>query len=57
MSETGSEAGTTLVAWLVEPGQPVELDEPICLVSWDGATAEVGCPATGVLRTLLRAQA
>lgn len=52
MPETGSEAGTTLVAWLVEPGQQVELDEPICLVSWDGTTAEVGSPATGVLRML-----
>jgi pyruvate dehydrogenase E2 component (dihydrolipoamide acetyltransferase) len=50
MPETGSEAGTRLVAWLVEPGQRVELDEPICLVSWDGMTAEVGSPATGVLR-------
>jgi pyruvate dehydrogenase E2 component (dihydrolipoamide acetyltransferase) len=52
MPETGSEAGTTLVAWLVEPGQQVELDEPICLVSWDGTTAEIGSPATGVLRML-----
>jgi pyruvate dehydrogenase E2 component (dihydrolipoamide acetyltransferase) len=52
MPETGSEAGTTLVAWLVEPGQPVVLDEPICLVSWNGTTAEVGSPATGVLRML-----
>jgi pyruvate dehydrogenase E2 component (dihydrolipoamide acetyltransferase) len=52
MPETGSEAGTTVVAWLVEPGQQVELDEPICLVSWDGTTAEVGSPATGVLRVL-----
>ena len=52
MPETGSEAGTTVVAWLVEPGQQVELDEPICLVSWDGTTAEVGSPATGVLRML-----
>jgi pyruvate dehydrogenase E2 component (dihydrolipoamide acetyltransferase) len=52
MPETGSETGTTLVAWLVEPGQRVELDEPICLVSWSGTTAEVGSPATGVLRML-----
>jgi pyruvate/2-oxoglutarate dehydrogenase complex dihydrolipoamide acyltransferase (E2) component len=52
MPETGSEDGTTLVAWLVEAGQPVQLDEPICLVSWDGTTAEVGSPATGVLRML-----
>jgi pyruvate dehydrogenase E2 component (dihydrolipoamide acetyltransferase) len=52
MPETGSESGTTLVGWLVEPGQPVELDEPICLVSWNETTAEVGSPATGVLRML-----
>jgi pyruvate dehydrogenase E2 component (dihydrolipoamide acetyltransferase) len=52
MPETGSETGTTLVGWLVEPGQPVEIDEPICLVSWNETTAEVGSPATGVLRML-----
>jgi pyruvate dehydrogenase E2 component (dihydrolipoamide acetyltransferase) len=52
MPETGSESGTTLVGWLVEPGQPVDIDEPICLVSWNGTTAEVGSPATGVLRML-----
>jgi pyruvate dehydrogenase E2 component (dihydrolipoamide acetyltransferase) len=52
MPETGSETGTTLVGWLVESGQPVEIDEPICLVSWNETTAEVGSPATGVLRML-----
>jgi pyruvate dehydrogenase E2 component (dihydrolipoamide acetyltransferase) len=52
MPETGSETGTTLVGWLVESGQPVEIDEPICLVSWKETTAEVGSPATGVLRML-----
>jgi pyruvate dehydrogenase E2 component (dihydrolipoamide acetyltransferase) len=51
MPETGAD-GTTLVAWLVGAGQPVQLDEPICLVSWNGTTAEVGSPATGVLRML-----
>lgn len=52
MPETGSDDGTTVVRWFVEPGQPVELDEPICLVSWNGTTAEIGSPATGVLRML-----
>jgi pyruvate dehydrogenase E2 component (dihydrolipoamide acetyltransferase) len=52
MPETGAADGTTLVAWLVGTGQPVQLDEPICLVSWNGTTAEVGSPATGVLRML-----
>jgi pyruvate dehydrogenase E2 component (dihydrolipoamide acetyltransferase) len=52
MPETGSDGGTTVVSWLVEPGQPVELDEPICRVSWNGTTAEIGSPATGVLRML-----
>ncbi len=52
MPETGADGGATVVAWLKEPGQPVELDEPICLVSWNGTTAEIGSPANGVLRML-----
>jgi len=52
MPETGSDAGTTVIGWMKEPGQAVEADEPICLVSWDGTTAEIGSPATGVLRML-----
>jgi 2-oxoisovalerate dehydrogenase E2 component (dihydrolipoyl transacylase) len=52
LPETGADGGATVVAWLKEPGQPVELDEPICLVSWNGTTAEIGSPANGVLRML-----
>lgn len=52
MPDTGSSSGTTVRAWLKRSGEAVDVDEPICLVSWEGMTAEVGSPAPGVLRMI-----
>ena len=52
MPDTGSEAEAAVVAWLKQPGDLVEAEEPICLVAWEELTAEVTSPAAGVLRML-----
>ena len=52
MPETGSPDGASVLAWLKQPGDQVEAEEPICLVTWDDVTAEVASPATGVMRML-----
>ena len=39
----------TLVEWLVEVGQPVEAEQPICVVETDKVDAEVVAPQAGVL--------
>ncbi|MGH2950778.1 MAG: E3 binding domain-containing protein [Solirubrobacterales bacterium] len=52
MPENGTEDGTTLVSWLVQPGEVVETDAPICLVGWNGSAAELASPATGIVRML-----
>jgi 2-oxoglutarate dehydrogenase E2 component (dihydrolipoamide succinyltransferase) len=56
MPETGSPGSASVVAWLKQPGEQVEAEEPICLVSWDDVTAEVASPTAGVLRMLALAQ-
>jgi pyruvate/2-oxoglutarate dehydrogenase complex dihydrolipoamide acyltransferase (E2) component len=52
MPESGSPAGALVIAWRRRPGEPVEADEPLCVVAWDGNTAEIDSPASGVLRML-----
>jgi 2-oxoglutarate dehydrogenase E2 component (dihydrolipoamide succinyltransferase) len=52
MPDTGTGQGAAVVAWLKQPGEGVEADEPICVVAWDDNTGEVTSPATGVLRML-----
>jgi pyruvate/2-oxoglutarate dehydrogenase complex dihydrolipoamide acyltransferase (E2) component len=52
MPETGSPEGAAVVAWLKQPGEQVEAEEPICLVAWDEVTAQVTSPAAGVMRML-----
>lgn len=52
MPETGSPNGASVLAWLKQPGEEVEDEEPICLVAWDEVTAEVTSPAAGVMRML-----
>ncbi len=56
MPETGSPGGASVVAWLKQPGEQVEAEEPICLVAWDDITAEVASPTAGVLRMLALGQ-
>lgn len=50
MPATGSETQVTVSAWLKHPGDSVVEQEPICLVDFSGSSAEIGSPATGVLR-------
>jgi pyruvate/2-oxoglutarate dehydrogenase complex dihydrolipoamide acyltransferase (E2) component len=52
MPDTGSPDGARVIAWRRRPGEPVEADEPLCVVAWDGNTAEIDSPAAGVLRML-----
>jgi len=52
MPETGCPDGASVLNWLKQPGDEVELGEPLCLVAWDGNTAEVTSPAAGVMRML-----
>ena len=53
MPETGSDEVAIVVRWLKQPHAPVGLDEAICLVAWEEITAEVGSPASGVLREVV----
>ena len=53
MPATGSPEVARVVRWLKSPGAPVALDEAICLVAWEEITAEVGSPASGVLREVV----
>ena len=39
----------TLVEWLKQEGERVEVDDPICLVETDKVDAEVTAPVAGVL--------
>jgi 2-oxoglutarate dehydrogenase E2 component (dihydrolipoamide succinyltransferase) len=39
----------TLVEWLKQEGEPVEVDDAICLVETDKVDAEVTAPVAGVL--------
>jgi len=39
----------TLVEWLKQEGERVEVDDPICLVETDKVDAEVLAPAAGTL--------
>lgn len=50
MPETGSPTGARVVRWLCRPGERVEAGDPLCVVAWDGNTAEMDSPASGVLR-------
>jgi len=50
MPPTGSELDVTVTAWLKHPGEHVEDQEPICVVGWGDAAAEIASPARGVLR-------
>jgi 2-oxoglutarate dehydrogenase E2 component (dihydrolipoamide succinyltransferase) len=43
----------TLVEWLKQEGERVEVDEAICLVETDKVDAEVTAPVAGVLGPLL----
>jgi pyruvate/2-oxoglutarate dehydrogenase complex dihydrolipoamide acyltransferase (E2) component len=43
----------TLVEWLKQEGERVDVDEPICLVETDKVDAEVTAPVAGVLGRLL----
>lgn len=52
MPETGAADGAAVLTWLKQPGDEVELGEPICLVAWDESRAEVTSPAAGVVRML-----
>lgn len=52
MPETGCPEGASVLSWLKQPGDEVALGEPLCLVAWDGNTAEVTSPAAGVMRML-----
>ena len=38
-----------LLAWLVEPGEPVNLGDPILEIETDKATVEIEAPASGIL--------
>ena len=42
----------TLVEWLKQEGERVEVDDAICLVETDKVDAEVVAPASGVLGAL-----
>jgi pyruvate/2-oxoglutarate dehydrogenase complex dihydrolipoamide acyltransferase (E2) component len=50
MPPTGGEIEVILTAWLKHPGDPVGEHEALCLVGWGSETAEVGSPASGVMR-------
>jgi pyruvate/2-oxoglutarate dehydrogenase complex dihydrolipoamide acyltransferase (E2) component len=53
MPETGSEAVARMIAWHRGRGESVETHEPLCIVAWDGVTAEIESPASGVLEMLV----
>ena len=53
MPVTGSEAGAQVLDWRRAPGEAVSVDEPLCVVSVNGVTAEIDSPASGVLRTVV----
>ncbi len=55
-SEETTEA--TVVAWLKQPGEPVEAHEPVLEISTDKVTMEISAPVAGVLaETLVAANA
>ncbi len=55
MPSPGVDAQVKVVAWLKHPGQTVSRDETICVVQWADGNAEVGSPASGVLRMVTAA--
>ena len=42
-----------LIAWLVEPGSPVDQGEPVVEIETEKATVEIEAPASGILREIL----
>ncbi len=55
MPSPGIDAQVKVVAWLKHPGDTVSKDEAICVVQWADGSAEVGSPASGVLRMVTAA--
>ena len=43
----------TLVAWLKEVGDRVEVDEPLFMVETDKATSDAPAPSAGILAKIL----
>lgn len=43
----------TIAVWLVEPGQRVEMDQPLVQVTTDKADIDIPSPASGVLKEVL----
>ena len=52
MPDTGSSARASVIAWRRRPGDAVEAGEALCVVAWEGNTAEIESPASGFLRML-----
>ena len=48
-----SVAEGTIVEWLKRPGDWVEADEVVCVVTTDKVDVEIPCPATGVLAKIV----
>jgi pyruvate/2-oxoglutarate dehydrogenase complex dihydrolipoamide acyltransferase (E2) component len=48
-----SVAEGTIVEWLKQPGDPVEADEPVCVVTTDKVDVEIPAPASGTMGRIL----
>src|SRR5215469_17633653 len=48
-----SVAEATVAKWLKQPGEAVEIDEPVAELETDKITLEVNAPATGTLAEIL----
>src|ERR1700688_3720129 len=46
-------ADGTIAVWLIEPGQRVEMDQPLVQVTTDKADIDIPSPVAGVLKEIL----